>query len=283
MGAGQKYIFTLGENGKTVVQEFEKYDDTYDKVIRNVAIGTGVIMLCVTVSVVTAGVGATAVSVIFAASAKTAAAFALSGGIFSGVTAGIVTGIQTKDFGKSLKAAALAGSDGFMWGAITGTVAGGYQSAMALKGATLSGLTMNQAAVIQRESKYPLDIIKQFKSMDEYRVYQSAGLKVKMINGKAALAREIDLDYISDLGGMKVTNLFRMQNGYAPIDPVTGKAYQLHHVAQNPEGTLAVLTEAEHQGNSAILNIFGKDSEIDRNAFASIRKKFWESYASTLY
>ena len=76
-----------------------------------------------------------------------------------------------------------------------------------------------------------------------------------MVNGKLALVRDIDLNYKSSLpDGREVTNLQRMQEGYAPLDPATGKAYQLHHINQDPNGTLAILKEAEHQGNSSILN-----------------------------
>ena len=141
---GEKYIFTLGENGQTDVVPFKEYDDTYDKVIRNVAVGTGVILLCVTVSVVSGGVGAPAVSMIFAASAKSATGFALSSGVISGVSTGVVEGIQTHDFDKSLKEAALKGSDGFMWGAITGAITGGVSEAKvvsALKGADVKCYT----------------------------------------------------------------------------------------------------------------------------------------------
>ena len=122
---GKKYVFTLGENGETAVVEFEDYDDTYDRALKNIAIGTGVILVCVTVSVVTAGAGAPAVSLIFAASAKTGTTFALSSGAISALTAGVVEGYKTKDFDSALKAAALAGSEGFKWGAITGAVTGG--------------------------------------------------------------------------------------------------------------------------------------------------------------
>lgn len=275
---GDKFIFTLGENGQTDVVPFEEYDDTFDKVIRNVAIGTGVILLCVTVSVVTGGVGTPAVSMIFAASAKSATVFALSSGVISGVSAGVVEGIQTHDFDKALKAAALKGSEGYMWGACTGAITGGVSEAIALKGATMNGLTMNQAATIQKESKYPLDVIKQFKSMEEYQVYKDAGLTAQMIDGKLALMQNIDLNYKSTLpDGTEVTNLQRMLKGYAPLDSATGKAYQLHHIGQKADGTLAVLTEAQHQGNSAILNTIGKESEINRAAFDKVRKAFWEN------
>lgn len=58
--------------------------------LKNVAIGTGVILVCVTVSAVTAGAGAPAISLIFAASAKTGTIMALSSAGFGGFTAGVV-------------------------------------------------------------------------------------------------------------------------------------------------------------------------------------------------
>jgi len=133
---GTRYVFTLGDNGETTVEPFEAYDDTYEKIIRNVAIGTGVILICVTVSVVTGGVGAAPVSMIFAASAKTATTMALSSGVIGGVAEGIVTGIETKDFDKAVKAAALKGSEGFMWGSISGALIGGVSEANTLRNAS---------------------------------------------------------------------------------------------------------------------------------------------------
>ena len=127
---GKRYVFSLGENGETIVQEFQAYDDTFDRVIQNVAIGTGVILVCVTVSAISGGVGAPAVSMIFAASAKTGTAFALSSGTLSAASAGIVTGIQTQDLDTALKSAASAGSEAFKWGAITGVIAGGSTRAV---------------------------------------------------------------------------------------------------------------------------------------------------------
>ena len=122
---GNPYVFTLDENGKTTVVPFEDYDDTYDRVIKNVAIGTGVILVCVTVSVVTAGAGAAPVSMVFAAAAKTGTTVALSSGAISAAFAGVVTGVQTKDFDQAIKSASLEGSKAFKWGAIGGALSGG--------------------------------------------------------------------------------------------------------------------------------------------------------------
>lgn len=277
---GQKYVFTLGDDNQTIVKAFEGYDDTYEKALKNIAIGTGVILVCVTVSVATAGT-APAVSLIFAASAKTGAVMALESGAIGAVTSGVVTAIETDgDVDAVMKAAALGGSEGFKWGAIGGAVAGGAGEAYALKGATLNGLSMNEAALIQKESGYPLDVIKQIKSMEEYNVYKESGLTTKMVDGKLALVQEIDLNFTSEVGGKTMTNLERMKQGLAPIDPISGKAYQLHHINQKADATLAILTETQHQGNASILNTIGKDSEIDRKAFEIIRKNFWKDFAS---
>ncbi len=282
---GTRYIFTLGENGNTTVQELQEIEDvTTETILKNVAIGTGVILICVTVSVVSAGAGTPAVSMIFAVSATSAETMALSSAAFGGISAGIVRGIQTGDFDEAIEAAALSGSEGFKWGAITGAVLGGTSEAFLLKAATKSGLTMNEAAQIQADSGLPIDVISQIQSWDEYLIYKDAGLKPIMVNGKTALVQNIDLDYISQLpDGTEVTNLIRMQRGYAPLEPATGKAYQLHHIGQQTDATLAVLTEAQHQGNAAILNIFGKESEIIRPEFATTRKEFWEYMGKAVF
>lgn len=282
---GTKYIFTLSEDGTTTVQELQEIEDVpTETMLKNVAIGTGIILVCVTVSVVSAGVGAPAVSMIFAASATTAQTFAISSAAFGGISAGVVRGIQTGDFNEAMEAAAMGTTEGFKWGAISGAIIGGGSETFLLKSATKSGLTMNEAALIQADSSLPIDVISQMHSLDEYVVYKNAGLKPVMVNGKTALIQNIDLDFVSQLpDGTEVTNLVRMQKGYAPLDPATGQAYQLHHIGQKADGTLAVLTESQHQGNSAILNIFGKESEIVRSEFATTRKEFWEYLGKAVF
>ncbi len=278
---GQKYVFTLGEDNHTTVEAWADYDDTYDRIIHNVAVGTGVILVCVTVSFVTGGVGAPACSMIFTAAAKGSAIGALTGAAFGGVSAGIVKGIETGDMEEALKAAALAGSEGFKWGAISGAISGGTSEAIKLKGATLNGLTMDEAAMIQKESGYPLDVIKGFKTKEQYDICKKAGLMRYEVNGKNALIRKIDLHYIDEFGR---TNLQRMQEGLAALDPITGQAYQLHHIGQEMNSTLAILTEAEHMqgGNNQIWHIIGEASKIDRGVFDKQRVEFWKTLSRIL-
>lgn len=272
-----QYVFTIGNDGTTIVKPFEDYDDTYEKVIKNVAIGTGVILVCVTVSVVTGGAGAPAISMIFAASAKTGTVMALSSGTISAAASGIVTGIKNGDMEQAMKAAALSGSEAFKWGAISGAAAGGASQAIALKGATLNGLSMKKAAAIQKESGYPLDVIKQFHTKEEYEVFKQAGLSSKLVNGKLALVRNnIDLNAVDDFGR---SNLERMAKGLSPLDQ-NGLPYELHHIGQNADGTLAILTQAEH--DNAALHGFKMVSEINRPEFAKQRTMFWKTMAKML-
>jgi hypothetical protein len=274
---GTRYVFTLGDNGETIVVPFEGYDDTYNQVLKNVAVGTGVILVCVTVSVVTAEAGAPAVSMIFAASAKMGTDMALSQGVLSGVIAGTIKGIQTGDVEETISTVALSASEGFKWGAIVGVVSGGVSETVALKGATLNGLTMNEAASIQKESKYPLDVIKQFHTVDEYKVFKTAELKSVMVNGQTALVRsDINLDLVDEFGR---TNLKRMESGLAPLDE-NGISYELHHIGQESDATLAILTQSEH--DSELIHGFKTKSVIDRKAFAKQKRNFWKTMAQLL-
>lgn len=271
------FIFTLGDNGETVVRKFIDYDDTLDRIIRNVAIGSGVILICVTVSVVSAGAGAPAIGMIFAASAKTGTIMALSGAGLGFTASAVVTGIQTGDVDEAIKAGLLTASESFKWGAISGVVTGGAKEIAFLNHSTLNGLSMNEAALIQKESKYPVDVISQFKSYEQYEICKNAGLKSQIINNRNILIRDIDLDYVDELGR---TNLTRMQNGLAAIDPNTGKAFEIHHLMQKNDGTLAILTEFEHRSKEMdkIWHVI-KESEIDRGAFNKERAEIWKAIA----
>ena len=148
-----KYVFTVGDNGQTVVRKQETISDEYkEQLLKNVIIGTGVIVVCVVISVASEGAGAPAAAAIFATSAKTGAIAALSGAAISGASAGIIKGYETGDFDQALKAAALAGSEGYKWGAIGGAISGGVSEAITLKAAS-TAQAAQQAIPTARESE----------------------------------------------------------------------------------------------------------------------------------
>lgn len=276
---GDRYVFTLGENGETTVIKMETvYDDSTERVIKNVAVGGGVILLCVTVSVVSAGVGAPAVSMIFAAAAKTGTSFALSSAVIGGAAATITTGYQTHDPEAAFKAGLLAGSEGFKWGAISGAVVGGASEGTALYGAAKqTNFTMNQYAKIQQESGYPLDVIKQFHNMNEYQAFKDANLTPKMVGNRSALIKtDIDLYKLDSKGR---TNLERMKQGLAPQDS-NGISYELHHIGQKKDGTLAILSQSEHD-NPAIHGFLEKtEAHAQGTNWDAERQAFWKAFAA---
>lgn len=280
---GTHYVFALGDDGQTTVHATADYDDTYDEVVRNVAIGSGVILVCVTVSAVTGG-AAPAVSMVFALSAQSGTVAGLSCGAISAASAGIVTAIETNgDMDEAMKSAALAGSEGFSMGAIAGAIGGGANEAAGLKGATLNGLTVNEAATIQRDSKYPLELVKSMHSIDEYQVYRDAGLKAEMVGDRMALVQDIDLKRVDEHG---LTNLERMGTGLAPLDS-NGESYELHHIGQGSDSPLAILTQDEHRGKGrfSILHDLTKDSEVHGSAttdaaWEKTKRDFWKNYAA---
>lgn len=276
---GKRYVFTLGEDGKTAVKEFEEYQNEYLAAIKDVAIGAGVILFCVTVSAISAGAGAPAISMIFAYGAKSGTIAAVSGGAIGGIATGLVKGIETGDMEAAMKSALADGAKGFKIGAIMGALAGGAKEVKTLYGLTRNGLSLNEAAKIQKEAKFPLDVIKEFKSMDEYEVYKKAQLKTMLINTDTVkrnvlIPDEIDLQYKYD----GKTNLELMTEGKAPIGP-DGQKYQIHHINQKNDGTLAILTDSDHKTFDKVLHNKTIPSEIDRTTFNAERKNIWQYLA----
>ncbi len=275
---GTKYVFTLGADGQTIVVPMETVsDDIYVKAMEDVIIGTGVILVCVTVSLVAAS-AAPAVGMIFAASASTGTAFALETGVISFAAAAIVKGYETESFDQAMKAGVVAAGEGFKWGAISGAIIGGFSEGRALYGAAKqTNFTMNQYAQIQQETGYPLDVIKEFHTMKEYEAFRDANLKPTMVGNKSALIKtDIDLTRLDSKGR---TNLERMRQGLAPQD-ANGVSYELHHVGQKKDGTLAILTQAEHD-NPAIHGFLERtEAHAAGTNWDAERQAFWKAFAA---
>lgn len=123
-----KYIFTLGEEGDTVVKAFSSRENIYDDVIKNTVIGSGVILVCVTLAAastaVSAPLGISHMQIILSFSAAGSIIGGTVVGAASAAACGIVEYLKSGDSHNAWEAAALAGSEGFKWGAIGGAVVG---------------------------------------------------------------------------------------------------------------------------------------------------------------
>lgn len=279
---GEQVVFTMDDKGQTSVEKFvpngKGLDPTYRKALIKTGIGVGVILVCVVVSVATKG-AAPAVAAVFAFSAKSAAIGGAVAGTTSGVLAGAVEGFRNKNFDRAAKAAADSGADSFMWSSIICAITGGVSELSFLsKVSKATKLSMNEVAIIQKESALPLEVIKKLNSMKEYEVLKNANLKTTEmnINGKthSFLTRKIDWSYIDPStitaeNPKGLTNLQLALRGNAPFDP-TGKRYQLHHVGQHADTVFAVLRDEEHK------LIPTPDVGVDRSGFDALRKAFWK-------
>ena len=81
-----------------------------------------------------------------------------------------------------------------------------------------------------------------------------------------------------------MTNLQRMEKGKPPLD-ADGKAYELHHLNQENEGTLAVLTHEQHRGKGlfSVLHDKWTDGAVGHGAdWAKTKKEFWQNLAELM-
>lgn len=122
----EKYIFTIDDNGCQTVKAFEgneAYD--YSEILKNAAIGTGVIVVCVTIGVVAGAAGAATVSAVFLTAATTAVEVGVTSAMISGASRAIATGYETKDLESTFRAYVEGTYEGFAQGAVFGAVFGG--------------------------------------------------------------------------------------------------------------------------------------------------------------
>ena len=111
-------------------------------------------------------------------------------------------------------------------------------------------------------------------------MFAVAGLSCEKINELYAYTRKIDLNsVITDQYGKTMTNVERIMNGYSPVD-MDGIPYELHHVGQQIDSPLAILTKPEHMqgGNNKILH-FRDESGVEHGPnWTKQVHEFWNGY-----
>mgnify|MGYP002305114735 FL=1 len=78
---------------------------------------------------------------------------------------------------------------------------------------------------------------------------------------------------------MGQTNLMRMQNGLAALDPATGEEYQLYYIIEKRESTIAILTKTEYMqsDSSEIWHTAAEMPQNDSWFFENQREDFWKN------
>ena len=140
----------------------------------------------------------------------------------------------------------------------------------------LTPITDEYKEQLKAETGWSDEIIDAIGSPEEAEIYKKAKLVEAEVNGQKCLIKnDIDMDQKDEFGR---TNKERMEEGKAPLDK-DGKPIELHHIGQKSDAPLAELKWEEHRGkgNDAILHDKSKDSEIDREVFATQRAEHWKS------
>ena len=125
-------ILDYQSNGKYFDGEkvYQMVGDKFDvnSFIAKYAVGTGVIVICVVLNVVTAG-ASTPVVCFFAGAADASVSMAIRGAAFGAATKAVITAIKSGgDVEETLYGALEGSADGYMWGAIYGAATGGFKS-----------------------------------------------------------------------------------------------------------------------------------------------------------
>ncbi len=270
------FSFTLGESGETEVKKFEPYDDTYDKTITRIAIGAGVILVCVTLSAIAADVGASSISVILSASAETAADFAVSQGVLTAVTVAAEEFINSGDLEKVKKLAADKGSESFMWGAVAGALSRGKDSLDNTKDDAITENENVDEKHLQKDLKYPIELIRRITSMEQVQYLLDSGIVPDMIGGRIALVRPIDYEQIDE--ATNKTNIELMREGSAPLDP-NGKQYLAIPIGNIDHYVFIVFTEEEYQSDLMLKIVNAYDNITDKDSYDTLKSEFWKNMA----
>ncbi len=101
-------------------------------------------------------------------------------------------------------------------------------------------------AEICEKSDYSSEVNDHISSVEELEVYQKAGLKEEVVDGRTCLIRsDLDFDYYDPVEGK--TNREIIAERGSPYDAKTGEKIQIHHVGQDYDAPFAELTATEHK------------------------------------
>lgn len=149
------------------------------------------------------------------------------------------------------------------------------------------GLAEAEKTRIKEETGWSDGIVDNIQNTNQYEILKNAGLKEVEINGRKCLLKEnIDLDYTDEDG---VSNRDRIARGLAPLDGITGKPIELHHLGQKTDSPLVELTEEEHRTgeyedgkkNQSLWHDSTKETEVhgEGNSWDQERKAYWKARA----
>ena len=118
---GERYYFTVDEEGNTIVEVLDSCNGEFDETVKSLAIRSGVVLLTLTVKVTVGVLTGQTVQVVIGL-AKDIVIGALKSGAVVGLIKGFIEGVQTGSLKEGLNTGVLETYEDFTWGAIVGTI-----------------------------------------------------------------------------------------------------------------------------------------------------------------
>ena len=146
-------VLNYQSNGKYFDGEkvYKMVGDKFDvnSFVSNYAIGTGIILICVILTIATKGLGAPqSVVCFFAGAADGSFSLATKGAAFGAATKAVISAIKSDgDIEKTIYGALEGSSEGYKWGAIYGSITGGYKSQFCFTEETLVATNHGQEKI----------------------------------------------------------------------------------------------------------------------------------------
>ncbi|MBO5327694.1 MAG: hypothetical protein J6B04_00810 [Clostridia bacterium] len=119
----ENWVFTVDESGQTVANKVVHTNSGLLDLVKNVAIGSGVVVVCAVLTCVTVSLAAP-VACFFVGAAKGAVVGGISGAAIGGAIGGAVKGVQTNSWEGALNGAASGALKGCSWGVLAGSMVG---------------------------------------------------------------------------------------------------------------------------------------------------------------
>lgn len=209
---------------KLVGKQFE-----LNKMITEVAVGTGVIVICVVMNFFTAG-AATPVACFFAGAASSAISSAVKGAAFGAAMGAVTSAIKSNGaFDDTLYGTLSGASEGYMWGAIYGAITGGFNSKCCFDGSTEVLTSLGHKNI---SDVHVGDLVYSYEEKNNVFSYKKV---TQVLTGKAASSNTIEVGdslvkstlnhpFLTDKGWVKAssvnskTKLFKGDGGFCPVD-----------------------------------------------------------------
>ena len=132
-------VFDYKSNGKYFDGDkiYQMVGDKFDanSFVADYAVGTGVIVICTVITVVTGGIS-TPFACFIAGAADWAVSYAAKGAAFGAAMKAVSTAIMTGDLEETMYGALEGSAEGYKWGAIYGAITGGLNSRYCFTGDT---------------------------------------------------------------------------------------------------------------------------------------------------